>query len=299
MAWPERRGGRQGTIVISPAPSQAVAPGAVDSGCQEAGKGLSGAEITALPQPAQAFAARLAANCLWEYAIFALSTTPTALSRDIVPRKFEHPEHAVASLQDFFRAETVGESIDNGTARLPEIRLLFSRGQDGQLSPGRRQKALELLITAADEQDWRLISPVFAEIVNGDAKDLLPTIAQACLKLVWSTASKKLVGDYLRLVTPYGLADALLAELVAPAGSVAGQLNGCDTAAALLAEFVMDHPASYPPDARGTDPKPGRWSGAARTPVRLAGQPPAHGHRHRMAGTCPRPDTAAVQRGAR
>jgi hypothetical protein len=168
------------------------------------------------------------------------------LSGDTQPRKFEQPEQAVASLDEFFRAAVVGATIDAGGATPAQIRLLFSRGQDGQLSPDRRRKALGVLIAGGDAQDWPLISQRFGAIAEGDPQGLLPAIAQTGQRLLWSTASKGPVAGYLRLVAPYGLADDLLARVLAPRESTVDPAGGLDTAASLLADFVMDDPASYP-----------------------------------------------------
>lgn len=178
--------------------------------------------------------------------IMSLTSLIAYLSRDTQPRKFEQPEQAVASLGEFFRAAVVGDAIDSGSVTAADVRLLFSRGQDGQLAPGRRGKALRYLITAGDAQDWQLISQRFGEIDDGRPQDLLPAVTQTCRRLLWSAAPKGLVGDYLRLVAPYGLANDLLARLMAPPDSTADLAEGLETAARLLADFAMDSPASYP-----------------------------------------------------
>ena len=84
--------------------------------------------------------------------IMSLTSLIAYISRDTRPRKFEQPEQAVASLGEFFRAAVVGEGIDSGSVTPADVRLLFSRGQDGQLAPGRRGKAPGYLITAGDAQ---------------------------------------------------------------------------------------------------------------------------------------------------
>ncbi len=168
------------------------------------------------------------------------------LSRDAAPRKFEQPEQAVACLEEFFRADVVGESIEAGTATAAAIRLLFSQGQDVEMSASRLRAALELLISAGDARDWKLIEQRFAAIAGDDAPSLLAAIAPACRRLLWSTASKDLVHRYLDLVAPYGLTDDLLARLLVSPQSGAELGQGLDAAAALLANYVMASPASYP-----------------------------------------------------
>jgi hypothetical protein len=168
------------------------------------------------------------------------------LSRDVTPRKFEHPEQAVACLEEFFRADVVGESIDAGTATPAAIRLLFSRGQDGEMSASRLRIAFGLLISAGDARDWRLIEQRFGAIAGNEAQDLLTAVALPCRRQLWSAASKDLVRRYLDLVAPYGLIDDLLARLLVSPKSEAELGQGLDAAAALLADYVMASPASYP-----------------------------------------------------
>lgn len=169
----------------------------------------------------------------------------TYLSRDAAARKFEQPEQAVACLEEFFRADVVGESIDAGTATPAAIRLLFSRGQDGEMSASRLHTAFELLISAGDAQDWKLIEQRFGAIAGHDAQGLLTAISRPCRRLLWSSASKDLVRRYLDLVTRYGLADDLLARLVVSPKSDEELGQGLDGAAALLAHYVMASPTSY------------------------------------------------------
>ena len=168
------------------------------------------------------------------------------LSRDVTPRKFEQPEQAVVCLEEFFRADVVGESIDAGTATPAAIRLVFSRGQDGEMPASRLRAAFELLIAAGDAQDWKLIEQRFGAIAGHDAAGLLTAIARPCRRLLWSTASKDLVRGYLNLVAPYGLTDELLARLLASPKSETELDHGLDAAAALLADYVIANPASYP-----------------------------------------------------
>lgn len=168
------------------------------------------------------------------------------LARDTRPRKFEQPERAIASLGEFFRAAVVGETIDAGNAAPTDIRLLFSRGQDQQLTPDQRRKALERLITAADAQDWPLISRRFGEVTDSRPQELMTAIAQTCRRILWSAAPKDLVRQYLGLATTYGLADDLLARLMVPPASPADLASGLDAAGALLGDVVMGGAGPYP-----------------------------------------------------
>ena len=172
------------------------------------------------------------------------------LSHDTTARKFEQPEQAVACLEEFFRADVVGESIDAGIATPASIRLLFARGQDSEMSASRLRAAFELLISAGDVQDWRLIERRFGVISGHDPQGLLPSVARPCRHLLWSTASKDLVRRYLNLVARYGLADDLLARLLVSPKSEAELGQGLDAAATLLARYVMASPASYPKTQR-------------------------------------------------
>lgn len=174
-----------------------------------------------------------------------LASLISYLSSDTRPRKFEQPEQAVASLYEFFRAAVFGDTIDAGSATAADIRLLFYQGQDSRLSPNRRRKALGLLIADGDAQDWPLVSRRFGAIAEGDPQSLLPAMAKAARRLLWSRAPKDLVRAYLQLMTPYGLSDALLARLMPEPESAADLVDGLDTAATLLAELVMDDPSSY------------------------------------------------------
>jgi hypothetical protein len=174
-----------------------------------------------------------------------LASLISYLSSDTRPRKFEQAEQAVASLYEFFRAAAVGDTIDAGSATAADIRLLFCRGQDSQLSPNRRRKALGLLIADGDAQDWPLVNRCFGAIAEGDPHSMLPAMAKAARRLLWSRAPKDQVRAYLRLMTSYGLSDALLARLMPEPESAADLVDGLDTAAALLAELVMENPASY------------------------------------------------------
>ena len=172
------------------------------------------------------------------------------LSRDETPRKFEQPGQAVACLEEFFRANVVGESIDAGTATPATIRLLFSRGQDGEISASRLRAAFEVLMSAGEIQDWKLIEQRFGAIAGPDAQGLLPAIARPCRRLLWSSAPKDLVRGYMNLAARYALADDLLAQLVVSPESEAELCEGLDTAAGLLATYVMASPASYPQTQR-------------------------------------------------
>ena len=168
------------------------------------------------------------------------------LSSDTQPRKFERPEDALTCIAEYFRAAVVGEIIDAGNATATDIRRLFRRGQDGQLSPSRRRTALGILIAFGDPQDWPQISERFDAIVGGDVESMLPAISQVCQRLLWSPAAKDLIRRYVELMTPYALADELLARLMAPPKFATELENGSNAAGALLAEFVMADPASYP-----------------------------------------------------
>jgi hypothetical protein len=170
------------------------------------------------------------------------------LSTETAPCKFEQPERALASLGEFFRAVAVAEAVDAGAVDTAEIRRLFSRGQDQQLAPERQRQMFGYLIAAGEVQDWPLISQRFSAISNGDPQGLLPSLAQACRRLLWSEAAKDLVGNYLRLAGLYGMADDMLARLMAKPKSPVDLESGLDTAAALLTEFVINDskdPASY------------------------------------------------------
>ncbi len=170
------------------------------------------------------------------------------LSRETGQRKFEQPEQAVASLGEFFRAAVVAEAIDAGTVQVADIRRLFAHGQYRQLAPAQQRRLLGHIIAAGDVQDWPLISERFAPIADGQPQVLLPAIAKTCHRVLWSEAPKDLVANYLRLMDPYGLADDLLARLMAPPRSTAGLESGLEAAAALLADFVIGDsagPASY------------------------------------------------------
>ena len=167
------------------------------------------------------------------------------LSRDVTPRKFEQPEQAVVCLEEFFRANVVGESIDAGTATPAAIRLVFARGQDGEMPASRLRAAFELLIAAGDAQDWKLIEQRFGAIAGHDAAGLLTAIARPCRRLLWSTAS----GPGPRLPESPGALrphrrTAGPAPGLAQVGDGAGP--GLDAAAALLADYVIASPASYP-----------------------------------------------------
>ncbi len=168
------------------------------------------------------------------------------LAADTGPRKFEHPEHAVASLNEFFRAAVVAAAIDAGRATEADIRLLFDRGQDVQLSPDRRRSALGQLIAAADAQDWPLISRRFGEIAEDDPQSLLPSLAAGGLRLLWSGAAQDQAAGYLRLAARYDLADNLLARVVAPPQAATDLVSGFERVGALLAGVVLGDAASYP-----------------------------------------------------
>lgn len=170
------------------------------------------------------------------------------LSTDTAPCKFEQPERALTSIGEFFRAVVVAEAVDAGAVNMAEIRRLFSQGQDQQLAPERQRQMFGYLIAAGETQDWPLISQRFAAITNSEPQGLLPSLAQACRRLLWSGAAKDLVGNYLRLAGLYGLADDLLARLMAKPKSPADLESGLDAAAALLTEFVINgsnDPKSY------------------------------------------------------
>ena len=168
------------------------------------------------------------------------------LAADTGLRKFEQPEHAVASLNEFFRAAVVAAAIDAGRATEADIRLLFDRDQDVQLSPDRRRAALGQLIAAADAQDWPLISRRFDEIAADDPQSLLRSLAAGGLRLLWSGAAQDQADGYLRLAAQHDLADDLLARLVAPPEAAADLVTGFERVGALLADFVLGDAASYP-----------------------------------------------------
>lgn len=170
------------------------------------------------------------------------------LSSDLEPRKFEQPGPAVASLDEFFRAEVVGVRIDSGDASAADIRLLFARGQDAQLAPDRRRKALGQLIAAGEARDWPLVSERFGAVAEGDPAALLPGLVQGGRRLLWSAAATGRVADFLRLAAPYGtLLDDLLARLLVPSeAALSGPPGSLDPVAAVLAGFVLADPAALP-----------------------------------------------------
>ena len=199
------------------------------------------------------------------------------LAADTGLRKFEQPEHAVASLNEFFRAAVVAAAIDAGRATEADIRLLFARDQDVQLSPDRRRAALGQLIAAADRQDWPLISRRFDEIAADDPQSLLRSLAAGGLCLLWSSAaSQDQASGYLGLAARYDLADDLLARLVAPPETAADPVGGFERVGALLADFVLGATASYPrtQQAVGRQPAVGAaliaHLSAGRSPERLS-----------------------------
>ncbi len=202
------------------------------------------------------------------------------LAADTGPRKFEQPQHAVASLNEFFRAAVVAAAIDAGRATEADIRLLFDRDQDVQLSPDRRRAALGQLIAAADAQDWPLISRRFGEIAADDPQSLLHSLAAGGLRLLWSGAAQDHATGYLRLAARYDLADDLLARLVAPPEAAADLVTGFERVGALLADFALGDAASYP-----------------RTQQAVGGQPAAGAAliTHLSAGTRPERVSAAVE----
>jgi hypothetical protein len=170
------------------------------------------------------------------------------LSSETSPSKYEQPQPALASLGEFFRAAVVAEALDAGDVQTDEIRRLFANNQDQQLTPGRQRELFGRLIAAAEGRDWPLVSQRFSSIANNEPRYLLPSLAQACRRPLWSGAGKDLASKYLRLAGMYGLTDDLLATAMAKPSSPANLRNGLEAAGALLAEFVIADsvgPASY------------------------------------------------------
>jgi hypothetical protein len=165
------------------------------------------------------------------------------LAHQTAPRKFEEPAQAIADLHGFFLPIVVAEGIDGGTAPVADVRQLFVTERVRELSGPRRTKALQRLIAEADPQDFDLISQWFDEIAVGHPADLLTNVAMACRGQLWSAGSTGLSRDYLQFMSQRGLADELLARLVARPESGADLANTLDAVSQLLAEFVVGAPA--------------------------------------------------------
>ena len=178
------------------------------------------------------------------------------LAADGQPCNFDQPEHAVASLDEFFRAAIVAAAIDAEQATVAEVRLLFSRGQDGQLSPNRRHAALRHLIAAGDPQDWPLINRRYGEITANDPRSLLDCLAEAGSRSLWSGGSVEHVREHLQLAARYGLTDHVLAQFVTPPAVTANPVSGSERVGALLAEHVLADTSSFPQTQRAVGRHP-------------------------------------------
>lgn len=167
------------------------------------------------------------------------------LARQTGPGRFDEPGHAVRVIRQFRPAGMIAEDVNARVASPDDIRNAFSQHLHLRWSPSTRRRALAELITAASPRDTEIIAAQFPGLGAEDTRALLPVIARACRRLVWSGADTPVVRGYLEMLFPFRQADGLLAELLAPPEPAAE--DGClDSAAALVADFALDDPASYP-----------------------------------------------------
>jgi hypothetical protein len=173
------------------------------------------------------------------------------------PRKFEEPDYAVAILHGFFLPSEVAARMDGGVPG-DHIRQLLATGRIRELPEAKRVRALRQLISAADPEDFGLISRWFDEITAGDPRELLADVAVACHAQLWS-GSTSLAHAYLQFASQRGLADDLLAQLVRPVPPGTDPALSLEAVGRLLADFVTGVPggtASYPRTQRALADNP-------------------------------------------
>jgi hypothetical protein len=164
------------------------------------------------------------------------------------PRKLEEPDYAVAILRGFFLPAEVSAALDSGSARNDDIRRLLATGRIRELPEAKRARALRQLVSAADQNDFGLISQWFDEIAAGNPGELLADVAVAGQARLRS-GSTSLAEAYLGFASQRDLADNLLAQLVLPVPPGTDPALSLEAAGRLLAAFVIGVPggtASYP-----------------------------------------------------
>ncbi|MGH3202110.1 MAG: hypothetical protein ACRDP5_08695 [Streptosporangiaceae bacterium] len=171
------------------------------------------------------------------------------LARDSEPCKFEEPGRAVERIHDFFRPAVIAERLDAGAARLSDVRRLFTDDRVRELPAARRTQLLSRLIRGADQEDMGLVILWYDQVAGDDPGALLTDVAVACRSRLWPSGSTGVAREYLGLMTLRGLADELLARLVAlPEGGI-DPVAGLEALGQLLADLVIASapgPGSFP-----------------------------------------------------
>ncbi len=162
------------------------------------------------------------------------------------PRKFEQPQYAIGAVRDLNRPFRVLDELHQGRVNRAEIRQVFATSRITELPAAGREALLARLISFGDPEDWPVIQQWWGPIASGNPAAMLPELVATCRRLLWAPAPGRAVREHLTLAANYGIADALLAGMLAPPASLVDLTGGLSCAAQLLADWVLAKPGADP-----------------------------------------------------
>jgi hypothetical protein len=121
------------------------------------------------------------------------------------------------------------------------VRLVFTSSRVTELPPDGRQDLLEALSRNSEVADWPVIREWLDPVTGGDDDRVLRVLAPVARRMLWlAEPQDRIVGECLNLAARHGRQDALLADLMKPAGELGPGAGGLDLAVRLLNDLVFE-----------------------------------------------------------
>lgn len=162
------------------------------------------------------------------------------LARDTTAREFDTPDPAIGGLREFDLPFAVLDDVHRQTADPGELRRVFAASRVTELPADGRRDMLAALIAHGDPADVKMAGAWWDRTATGDPGVLVTALTGPARAFLWRADPVRQTADaYLRLAADHGLADPLLARLVAPPTDHPDLGTGRDAVARVIAEQVV------------------------------------------------------------
>ena len=194
---------------------------------------------------------------------FDLATVVAHLAARTEPKKFEHPQEALAILREIDLPDRVLQAVrDHAEVDLTELRQVTRPGLLAQMPADQREDLLTALSGMGSAEDWPAISPWLGQLQ--DHGTLCRVLGQLGWRVLWTAEpDDDILRDCLAVATKCGIDDDVLARLVLPPKQAVSPSAGVRYSASLLAGRVLA-------GGSGGEEYPATRDALARTPLAAA-----------------------------